>query len=1043
MFCGACGSENLDDLQFCVRCGAALGRQRTPAPGRASAAGGQAQRHQHAGGGDVGSDLGMSLGGFATGGFARPQAQGLMTPPGFSTPPGGRGAPRPSGGDHGSGGDRGSGGDVGSNLGASLGGFATGGGFKRPSGGDIGADLSRSLGSAHTGVPGSGGGGGQASDAYAVAMGVGTLLGDRYEVKALLGRGGMGAVYKVLDRLRGKEVAVKVMLPSLMAREKAVERFLHEAELSLTLSHEKIVRVFDVGEDRALGLRFYTMELLQGMSLRDWLEEKQKLGVPLTPDEAIDLMDQLLEALAVAHRTTIHRDLKPENLMIAPAEKGVALKILDFGIAKLKGAKQFTSTSMALGTAYYMAPEQQTDAANVDARADLYSVGVIFYELLTGRLPVGRFKTPSEERPALPRALDALILRALESDPARRPASAEAFLADLRALRTKGGGSVSKGGGGGGAKLAAGIAAALALLVGGGLYARQAGLLGGPEKVGPATIVSSSTAGTSGKSSGAGKDPSKAGSTPEGATPREGPRPADGVGQDPKAASKPPSGAGDGATPTKGGPPPGPSPAGSSTESIAAPTTPPPPPKPIPPRLAALASPIEDALVSGDVSVQGRVEGPVARVVVNGTPTDVKDGAFALTVPGAAEIVIRGFDAQNEQAFERRVQVRLDNDPPVVTFKTPRRVVTRESEVEIAGTVSDAHPTATVEVDGASYPLQGGAFSARRRLERGAKPITIVALDEAGNRREVAVTAIQDREAPQVTVAFPQDGLVTREKAVVVRGEVKDEFGVARVLVNDAPATLDRGRSFSATIPLGRDGAHAIVVSAVDEAGNASAPTSLEVRRDQRPPEILLDPLPGSITSARVAIKGALDEEGCTVTVDGAPVLVTGQRFEAMVDARTARTAVVEAQDALGNMARKDVRITPAAPPPPPPPAGPSGEVATTPSTGSSTGGSTAEPAAPVSALAPGSVEGAGGVIGIVERIDKGFGIVVVKVAPGARVKTDDILEVVRGEGVVSKIGRVRVGRVQPGKSTFSAGSDRGEPIERFRPGDRLVIPRG
>src|SRR5262249_11742009 len=95
----------------------------------------------------------------------------------------------------------------------------------------------------------------------------------------------------------------------------------------------------------------------------------------------------------------------------------------------------FTSTSMALGTAYYMAPEQQTDAAGVDARADLYSVGVIFYELLTGRLPVGRFKTPSEERPALPRGLDAVVLRALEADPAARPASAAAFLPDLRAVR--------------------------------------------------------------------------------------------------------------------------------------------------------------------------------------------------------------------------------------------------------------------------------------------------------------------------------------------------------------------------------------------------------------------------------------------------------------------------------------------------------------------------------------------------------------------------------------------------------------------------------
>jgi protein-disulfide isomerase len=286
------------------------------------------------------------------------------------------------------------------------------------------------------------------SDKAAQALAPGTLLANRYEVRALLGAGGMGVVYRVRDGARGKDVALKVMLPSLLAREKAAERFSHEAEIMLGLAHEGIVRVFDVGLDTARGLRFYTMELLEGMSLRAWLEAKKQAKEPVDPKEALEVARQLLEALRYAHRVTVHRDLKPENVFLVDAAlmrgtmgtSGAApgalrAKILDFGIAKLQTPSQFTSTSMALGTAYYMAPEQQLDAAKVDQRADLYSVCVILYEMLTGELPVGRFRTPSEERKALPRALDEVVLRGLETKPERRPDSADRLLAEVAAIR--------------------------------------------------------------------------------------------------------------------------------------------------------------------------------------------------------------------------------------------------------------------------------------------------------------------------------------------------------------------------------------------------------------------------------------------------------------------------------------------------------------------------------------------------------------------------------------------------------------------------------
>jgi CheY-like chemotaxis protein len=279
------------------------------------------------------------------------------------------------------------------------------------------------------------GGAPRVTDVEAQGLKRGTVLATRYVVRDILGTGGMGAVYRVHDRLRETEVALKVMLPSRLSKRKNVERFRREAEITLRLSHPGIVRVFDVGEDRERMLRFFTMELLEGVSLRRWLDRRREGGAIVAVEEAITIAKQVLEALIYAHKTTIHRDLKPENIFLLHGSIR-DLKLLDFGIAKLQ-TDQFTSTAIGIGTAYYMAPEQQIDAGSVDGRADLYSLSVVLYEMLCGKLPVGRFELPGTLR-KLPPGLEAIILDGLSTKPQGRPATAWGMMERLREIEVRG-----------------------------------------------------------------------------------------------------------------------------------------------------------------------------------------------------------------------------------------------------------------------------------------------------------------------------------------------------------------------------------------------------------------------------------------------------------------------------------------------------------------------------------------------------------------------------------------------------------------------------
>ena len=250
------------------------------------------------------------------------------------------------------------------------------------------------------------------------------------ELLEVIGQGGMGVVYKArqieLDRL----VALKILPPRLAADPEFPRRFNREAQALASLDHSNIVRIHDVGREGEL--YFIVMEYVDGMNLRDLLVQKK-----LSPEQALRVVPQLCDALEYAHsRGVIHRDIKPENILLS--RSGVA-KIADFGLAKIvkdeRAETSITQTNVVMGTADYMAPEQRDKTKAADHRADIYSLGVVFYELLTGELPVGRFDPPSQ-RKQVDQRLDDVVLKALEKDPERRYQRAGHLGRDLERITT-------------------------------------------------------------------------------------------------------------------------------------------------------------------------------------------------------------------------------------------------------------------------------------------------------------------------------------------------------------------------------------------------------------------------------------------------------------------------------------------------------------------------------------------------------------------------------------------------------------------------------
>jgi beta-lactam-binding protein with PASTA domain/predicted Ser/Thr protein kinase len=266
-----------------------------------------------------------------------------------------------------------------------------------------------------------------------------TIIDARYKVVSRVGSGGMADVYLAEDQLLGRNVAVKILHHHFAEDQEFVERFRREASSAAGLSHQNIVGIFDRGEWQ--GTYYIAMEYVAGRSLKTIVREQGALE----PALAIDIVVQILRAARFAHRRgVIHRDLKPHNVIID--EDGRA-RVTDFGIARA-GASDMTLTGSIMGTAQYLSPEQAQGEA-VSGASDLYSIGVILYELLTGVVPFegesavaiafkqvsAEPRPPSEVNPALPQALDVVVLRALAKDPAQRYADADEFIAALQRER--------------------------------------------------------------------------------------------------------------------------------------------------------------------------------------------------------------------------------------------------------------------------------------------------------------------------------------------------------------------------------------------------------------------------------------------------------------------------------------------------------------------------------------------------------------------------------------------------------------------------------
>ena len=248
------------------------------------------------------------------------------------------------------------------------------------------------------------------------------------QILECLGRGGMGVVYKARQPRLDRLVALKILAPEKERDPRFAERFTREARALARLNHPNIVTVHDFGE--ANGFYYLMMEYVDGASLRQLLRAGKT-----TPEEALTIVPPICEALQYAHRQGIvHRDIKPENILL---DKQGRVKIADFGIAKLLGpdrrAEPLTGDQQVVGTPHYMAPEQVEKPATVDHRADIYSLGVVFYEMLTGELPLGKFQAPSKKVQVDVR-LDEVVLHALEKEPERRYQQASEVKTALEAI---------------------------------------------------------------------------------------------------------------------------------------------------------------------------------------------------------------------------------------------------------------------------------------------------------------------------------------------------------------------------------------------------------------------------------------------------------------------------------------------------------------------------------------------------------------------------------------------------------------------------------
>ena len=264
----------------------------------------------------------------------------------------------------------------------------------------------------------------------------GTVLGERYEILKRLGEGGMGAVYQVRDHELDRLAALKVIRPELAGHPDILRRFKQELILARQVTHKNVIRIFDLGT--AGGYKFITMDYIDGRDLKSILIERCKLA----PEEAVPIVQQICRGLEAAHTEgVVHRDLKPQNIMVDGSGR---VWVMDFGLARSIEKAGMTRSGALMGTPDYMSPEQ-AHAEKVDARSDLFSLGIIFYEMLTGHLPFQadtmmatllkrvqeRAVPPNTLDAAIPQHLSDVVMKCLEGDRAKRYQTTGEILADL------------------------------------------------------------------------------------------------------------------------------------------------------------------------------------------------------------------------------------------------------------------------------------------------------------------------------------------------------------------------------------------------------------------------------------------------------------------------------------------------------------------------------------------------------------------------------------------------------------------------------------
>jgi len=741
----------------------------------------------------------------------------------------------------------------------------------------------------------------------------GTILADRYEIRSVLGEGGMGTVYRVYDRLREVEVALKVMLPEYYEDEGASARFRREVEIALSISHDNVVRVFDMGYDAPRGLRFFTMEVVDGISLRSWLDLKIKLRKLPSVMQAIEVVSGILEALVKAHAVTIHCDLKPENVML-PKAGGV--KILDFGVAKDRrtGSNRATTASV-LGTAMYMPPEQLRGRRDLDARADIYATFAILYELLIGEAPVGRFKPLGERRPGIPKALDDLITSALDADRSNRPPTAREALDALRA-------SINLAATNERRQwpvvwIAGAVGALLAFL---GLGFLLAGRDATPLPPRPSGPVAPTRSGRAAPEPARGRSASQSPAAPTQAASVVPARKTVSSTANTTAAS---------VVQVTAAPTPTPVPAREPASSPApiAPTPPPPPPPDVATPTLAITSPRPGSVTR---STAARIEGtafddrPGVTVLFEGQAVTLSArGVFAIDVPLQEGENDLGIMARDAAGNERRTELRItrDSTPPSLAIESPSTgTITTATSIVVVGRAEDAWGEVAVSAGEHSVRLEGaGFFSLPWNLRPGANEITIAGRDVAGNETTTTLRVVRDAVPPELEIVTPPGGLLTTASTIVVTGIVRDDVPGHGVTVAGRAATLYPDGRFEVSASL-HEGTNQVLVLARDAAGRTTERV-VSVRLDRTPPTLTIMPAERSLTnSTALLVSGtARDDSGLArVAVGGIEVLSNpAGHFERWVPLDEGENTLwVVARDAASNETRTSVVVIRDARPP-------------------------------------------------------------------------------------------------------------------------------